>query len=289
VLEPQDRTAEAGREEFLLLPRVGLFQALRRHWLLALFPVVVLLVVAGALAYLREPTYEAEAQLTVGRIDVSAPGALSGFLSTTTALAASYSRTIDADPVVDPIARRTRLSQNDVAARLSASAVEDTPVFRVRATGPDEASAVQLANLASEELIDYTTELNRSNPDAGRLLREFREATVELDRLRRREGRLRSLYRRESTAENFVRYRESSADVDAGELRVNTLKASYHSSQQGQGSTSLVQVLKRADSASSDRMRYLQIFVFFALLAGIILGCALALWRANRPRRNVRL
>ena len=64
--------------EFEPLPRIGVFQAARRHWLLVLLPILVLVPVAAVLAARRTPTYSAEARMVVGQLNISTPGAIAG-------------------------------------------------------------------------------------------------------------------------------------------------------------------------------------------------------------------
>src|SRR4051812_9451962 len=78
-------------------PRISILRAARRHWVLVALPIVVFVALAAGIGLSREPTYTGAARLNIGRIDVSAPGALSGFSAATQALASSYSRAIDAE------------------------------------------------------------------------------------------------------------------------------------------------------------------------------------------------
>ena len=65
-----------GCEEFQPPPRIGVSAAVRRYWMLALLPLIVLVPVIGVVAAKRQPKYSAEARLIVGRLNISTPGAV---------------------------------------------------------------------------------------------------------------------------------------------------------------------------------------------------------------------
>ncbi len=260
-------------------PRIGLAAAIRRHprWVIA--PVLLLVGTAIAIGLARPATYTSEARLTVGRINVANAGALAGFSEASQALADAYSRSIDADGVVVATARETGLSPSLVRQRITATPVPRSPVFRITATGPSTEDATTLANATSNALVAYVTKLNRSNPDAERLAKSYRRASLELARRQSLENLLRD--------GDKGAYQRARAETNLTQLRVETLRSVYLTSQQGQASTALVQVLSQANEAISDRSSRLQLLVFFALLAGLVVGCALALLRANQAARRV--
>ena len=78
------------------VPRVGPLAAFRRHWWIVLLFTIVFTGAGVAAAIRRPPVYTAEARLAVGRSTCSAPGRAGSFTLATQALAAQYSRSIDA-------------------------------------------------------------------------------------------------------------------------------------------------------------------------------------------------
>src|SRR6185503_13618714 len=79
-------------------------QAVARHPLIALLPVILLIGAAIAVADRREPTFSAESRVAIGSFSPSeqtAPGA--AFAGTQ--FAAAYSRAITAEDVVRPVAK----------------------------------------------------------------------------------------------------------------------------------------------------------------------------------------
>jgi capsular polysaccharide biosynthesis protein len=263
------------------VPRVDALTAARRHWLVVIV-VTVLLTGAGVFAAtLSNPVYTAEARLAVGRIDVSAPGAIATFATATTALASQYSRSIDARGVTVRAARRTGLTPNQVAARVSATPVPESPVIRVLAAGSTEGQAVTLANAAGDGLVAFTTQLNRSNPDAARMLGQFRATSSQVVRLRTRVGTLRRRQRNAPSRANRRRLDQARVDLDVAELRLSTVRAAYNAATSTQASTQLVQMLTPASAATSNRSRRIQFYGFIGFAAGLALGLALATLRAN--------
>ena len=269
-----------------LVPRVTTLTAARRHWLLVAFITLLFTAAGVAVAIVRRPVYTAQTRLVVGRIDVSAPGALGSFTVATQAIASQYSRTIDAEGITRRVAPRAGLSPTEVASRVSATPIPESPVIKVFAVGTSAADAVRLANLASGALVTFTTQLNRSNPDTSRLLTSFtassRDVVVQEAELRR----LRRSYVARPTRATRDQLQATEVKLRVAELQRDTLREAYDASTQSQAATSLVQVLERASGAASDRLRYLQFLGFIGFVAGLAVGLALATLRANRLLRR---
>jgi len=268
------------------VPRVGPLAAARRHWWIVLLFTIVFTGAGVAAAIRRPPVYTAEARLAVGRLDVSAPGALGSFTIATQALAAQYSRSIDGLGVTRRVAPQLGLSPLQVAARVAATPIPESPVVRVFGTGLSARAAVRLTNAASNALVAFTTDLNRSNPDSPRLLRAFRNASRDVLHLEQRV----TLHRKERQANpndtTRARLQEAQVNLEVAQLRKQTTKAAYDASTSSQGATALLQVLEPAATASSDFARYVQLFGFAGFVAGLAVGLALATWRANRLERR---
>jgi uncharacterized protein involved in exopolysaccharide biosynthesis len=269
-----------------LVPRVTTLTAARRHWLLVAV-ITALFTAAGiAVAVVRQPVYTAQARLVVGRIDVSAPGALASFTEATQAIASQYSRSIDAEGITRRVAPKAGLSPRQVASRVSATPVPESPVIRLSATGTDARGAIRLANLASSALVTFTTQVNRSNPDTSRLLGRFTDASRDVVEQRAELSRLRRSYDAEPTGEKRAEMQATEVKLRVAQLRQETLHEAYNSSTQSQAATSLVQVIERASTASNDRFKYLQFLGFVGLVAGLAVGLAIATLLANRLVRR---
>ena len=263
---------------------VSVLRSAARHPLLVLLPILLF---AGAALYLslaRDPQYTAKAQLEVGRLNVTSPGALAGFPPATQALATAYSRSVDADDVIAPAAERLRLPARELRGRVSASPVEQSPVFFVSARAPSETEAVRAANVVSTSLISTITRRNRDNPDARRLNTRFREAAATLSRARTRATAATRRFRNARSDANREALERARAQQSVAQLEADALRDAYSSAQQSQSYTAPVSMLARATEAPSDRVRRAQLMVFVALLAGGAIGLALATLRANRLR-----
>lgn len=269
-------------------PTVGVLQAARRYPWLVLLPVVLLTAAGLAIALQRSPTYTAQARLSVGRINLNAPGALSGFALATQSLAAQYARTANAIDVVTPVAKDLGQKPLAISRRISASPIPESPVFTVRATGPTEASAIRLVNTTSESLVRYVRELNDRDPGAGVVLAEFKRVSqTTSDRLGDVE-RAREAYQEDPSRRNRARLADARASYAFWKLRQESLSARYQSTAQGATSSSLVQILNPAQEATSDRRRWIQILGFAGLMAGLALGLGLAtLWANHVVRRRL--
>jgi capsular polysaccharide biosynthesis protein len=260
--------------------RPTLLYALRRYWFLPALLVVLLGALAAAVALARDPTYEAETLLVVGKVDVETPG-LSGFVATTESLASAYSRAVQTDAVLRPAGREVGESPGEVGSKVSASPVPESPVFRVRAESSSEKSAIALANATSRSLVTYIGEINRSSPRENDVIQQLTDALVELNRLEDRRDQLRATVRQTPTEANRDALARAEAEVQTTRLRTRTLGTAYRASQ-SESATNLVQVLAPARDASSDRRQKLQLFVLIGVGAGLALGIALARLRANR-------
>jgi uncharacterized protein involved in exopolysaccharide biosynthesis len=267
-----------------LTPGTGLWDAICRHPLLILMPVLLLTAAGIAIGMVRHPIYTAESQLVVGKVNPNSP-ALGGFVQTTTALATAFSRSIDADGVITPVAAKMHADPLTVAARLAATPIPQSPVVRVIATGSTAATAVQSANLAGPQLVRYVTALNARNPDGPRLLGQYRTASVRVARAQAHVDKLNRLAAGHPSPELQSRIDSAQADRGAAALVAQSAGTAYQLSQQGQASTDLMSVLALASSAQSDRTRIAELTGFAGLIVGIFLGCGLA-W--TRERRLVR-
>ena len=266
-------------------PYVSVGRSALQYPILVIVPVLVGLALGGFLGLARTPVYTGTTQMSIGRIDLSAPGALAGFSIATQNLAAAYSRAITADDVLRPVSKSLHVSPKVLKDRLSASPIPESPVFIVEAKADTPTAAVETANAASSALEEYVTNLNRSNPDSQRLFKLFQDAALQYSRLQGAEAAAAGDYDVHPTSANREALDKARAEAEGALLRRETLRLSYQNSRQGQSSTSLVQVLSPAQEASSDRGTKLQIFTFAGLLAGVIVGLGLATWYVNRRRR----
>jgi capsular polysaccharide biosynthesis protein len=238
-------------------PTVSVARAMLWNWWVVVLSVVVFVGAGAAYALLRTPTYTATARLAVGRIDITSPGALSGYALATEALATGYSRTATALAVARPVSAKTGIPVKEVQSHVTATPIPESPVFKVEGTAPNADQAIALANATGHALIRYAARLNQDNPDSERLFHLYEVAV-----------RDRKLAGHEERA--------------AASLRAEALSKAYTQSLQSQVSTQLIQVISPATEASSDRRSMFMILAFIGLVAGLLVGGAIAFLRESR-------
>jgi len=279
--EPPAWADRALASEFEPLPRIGVLESVRRYWYLVLASIVLFVAVAAVAAEQRTPHYTAEARLMVGRLNISTPGAVAGFAQAAQDLAAAYPLVIDATGVVDPLARDFHTKPARIRNMISSTQVPSSPIIRVFATGSTAKFVIRLANDASNKLVGYLTAFNQDNPDAARLLKQenaaqlvYQRDLANLQAVSKHSGPL--------SPEN----QKLAAAVDDDKLITTSLGSDYQLTLQTSAVTALLQPLQFADTATSDKNSKLQIALFAALIAGLIVGIGLATLRANMVARR---
>jgi Chain length determinant protein len=276
-LDDADRLIEGVFEP----PKSPVLSAITRHkWMVCAAAVLLALLGAGY-GRSRPRTYTASATLQVGQVNPNSPG-FYGYVQSATSLATAFSRGIDAQPVLDGIQHRLRLSPSLAVARLSAEPIPASPVFRVIATGPTKLAAIELTNVAAESLISYEQQSNSSNPEAASLLHEYQQAALEL---RRADAGVAGLSRAKSGYSSALAAAEAQRNVD--QVRLRAIATAYTSAVSNRApSSGLISVLAGAAGASNDHSAKIQKFAFIGLLAGIVMGSLTAVlferWRTRR-------
>jgi capsular polysaccharide biosynthesis protein len=268
--------------------RVDPLDAGRRHWRTVLLAVVVLALAGGAIGLARHPTYTAQATLTVADINVSAPGALSGFATASSTFADTWSRSVHAEPIVSSVATQLHLSQAAVLDRISASAVPESPLLRVRATGSTTGGPVALANATANALVAYISDPVTDKTESTRALHRARAAAVQLSRDEVRANLARALYNRSASVAHTATVELTRARLKESRLRFDNARRTYQRISEKQGAEPKPRVLIAARASSSDRRSRFELFVIGGVFAGLAIGLAVAMMRAQRsPRRGV--
>jgi hypothetical protein len=257
--------------------RFTVLTALRRHAIVAVLPVLLLVGAAVAFGLARKPTYTSEARLNVGGLNLTQQS-LEGYVTAVQALAVAYSRAIDAEGVVRPVARKIRRSPLYVINHVSATPIQGSPVVRIQATGKDSAEVVRLADLSANSLVDYAIELNAGRATSKQMLRRFLASSKRLQRINAKRDRA-----ARRTSDNL---RALQTQSDVADLRMRTAGLLYQQSQSGQAMTELVQKLAPAGRPTNDRASVLQEYVAGGALAGLLIGVGLAVARANALARR---
>ncbi len=283
----EDPGLRADIHRSLLVPRMSAFEAIRRHWLTALLPFVAFVAAAVVLAAARAPVYTAEARLAIAGVDLSSPGALSGFASASESLASTYSRSVTAQPVVEQVAQKVGASPTEVLADLSATPVPLSPVFRVIATTNSASLAPEMANAAAVALQDYIQTLNAGAQRGGkRFYDEYRQAAGTVQSLQVDQQNASSDYAQHKTAANARELAKTRADLSTAQLGLQGLEQNYLATTGGRVDIATVQQINTAADASSDRRSHFLIFVLIGAVAGALAGVAVATLRGNRALRR---
>jgi capsular polysaccharide biosynthesis protein len=268
-------------------PGSQLLSAARRHWFVALLPVLLFVGGAVALGLKRPARYKATSNLSVGHVYVSNPVGIATIIDATEALAAVYSRAIHSGEVLRDTQRR--LGQgSSVSGTFSATPLPDSPLIKVTAESSSARGAVALANTSADALALYVNRQVRDNSASATLSDRYRDASLRYRRQLDTRNRLKRRYDRDPTRANKAARDRAAAGTDTALLRREALRASYEQAVQGGTSSVGVESFSRASGATSDRKSMMQILVFVGLLGGLAAGAALALLRAARDIRRGR-
>lgn len=245
--------------------RVGVAEALRRHWPVAAVPVLIFVMLAIVISWARTPVFTAEARLNVGGTDLPTES-VSNFVIGTQTLAATYSRLVTANEVLLGASEASGIPPEEVYGKVDASPIPESSVFRVEARAATADDAVVLANAAAESLIAFVGERGRDTAETRRLAGLVR------------------------TAAEDVENAQTAGAREEARLRLETYRTLYSEQVTSSASGSTVQVLNPAGTATSDRSSVLQRLGFVGLIGGLAVGITLASIRANsdRPRGGLR-
>ena len=167
-------------------------------------------------------------------------------------------------------------SASAVAARLSSSAVPNSPTFTINATGPNPRSAVQLAAAATAALQHKINQLDQGENGSTYLLNEFRRAQAQADRLSSRSGAL--------SAQQAPGAVKAKLAAQVAQLQAQALATQYTSANT-MSKGAIIDVLNPATSATSNRKSITERYALIGAAAGVVMGAALALLVYSARRR----
>lgn len=284
---PPPPSEQALPEEDLLVegifepPRSFAVAAIMRHKGSVVFVSLLLALLGLVYGLVRQPTYEASATLQVGQVNPNSPGFFS-YVQSSSSLATAFSRAIYAAPVLGAVERKLGIPAEQAAPKLASEPIALSPAFRVIAEGDSKEEAMSLANAAANGVIAYEGKTNSVDPQAANLLREYQAATKDL---RQAGERVADRQAGDSEEELLTAEAQRSAAKVRQKAIANAYIAAVGSAAPRVG---LVSLLAGATTAKSDSHSKAQLFAFLGLLAGIVLGCAIAIL-VERRRLNRRL
>jgi capsular polysaccharide biosynthesis protein len=273
---------------------VGIWSAISAsRWLVIL--VVLVLTGAGiAAGFVRKQKFTSDARLAVQHFNFGANGAASGFSTAAPTLADTYARSIDADGVVNPLAKSYHLSPTTVRDDISAVAVPQSPVFTITATTLEPGLAIALADAAAQQLLSYEQSVNSTNPAVPSLQRELQKAESALtsdeqakNALQARiNGSLAAAHKNSISLAQRASLAKADATISVAQDNVTALRSAYLQSFLSTSSPQYINPIQAATTATGDRTSRVELYGFVGLAVGIALGVALALLRhARRMRR----
>jgi uncharacterized protein involved in exopolysaccharide biosynthesis len=257
--------------------------AIRRYWAL-IFLIGIIGAAAGVgAAILREPTYTSESELNVGQADL-ATLSLPGYAQGAQALAGSYARIVETEPVVDEIARRLRISPGDVQTRLSTEPLPDSSIFRIEGEGATGSDAERFTEVSTDVATEYIEGLQAQGARASRsALREYRDLARKVQRLEERAGRLAGRRRGDPGLVTAREVSEARADVESARLEQEALAARYQNADlQDPRFQKGITLISSPSPSASDRNSWAQKLGFAGMSAGLLVGLALAILLVRR-------
>jgi len=274
--------------------------AVRRHWILTLVPVVILVGIGLIVGAAKAPIYTATATVNVGKSDINTQ-ATPGYLVAAEALASSYSRLVSSSHIAVPTGAKVGETPAQVASQLSAVPIPQEPTFTISATGSSPARATALANAAVKSLQAYVVQSASQGGGPSQLLSKLNAAQLRQVKLQQRVTDLTNrdlqaaLRGDPSRNPNTVvlspakQAKINSAKVAAqmAQLQVQSLSGQYMNlSTNGVAPTLDVLVPPAGGVATSNRSTNVEKYAVIGLIGGLVIGIALAgLTEATEIRR----
>ncbi len=272
--------------------RVDAVTAMLRYPLLVIIPVIVLAAVGYVLAGKKHTTYKAESQVLIGQPAPGSAGELPGIVEAEQSLAGIYAREIDFDQVLVPLAHQLNTSPADVASRLSASPDPQSPLIRIFSTGRTSSEAVALANGAATKFAASMNAITQNNGPTNQASTSYQRAVITYQRALAKQHRIQQQITNNGSdvsASSNPALMQAIVATQVAQLHQATLATQYQNLLSTQGSAPTLSVFESAAGATTNHASNLEIYVFGGVIAGLLIGGALATLVANRKSwRNAR-
>jgi hypothetical protein len=259
---------------------MSLATALKRSWSLVLACVLVAAGIGLIAGLLRDPEYKAESEMYVGSFDVRSL-AVPGFVTASLQIADAYSRLANSDAVVVPVAKRLRMTRSEVERRLTATNIPGSPVIRLEGVGPSREAAVDLVRAATAVTASRVRSLTSRNLEADRYFKDFQTAAARAQVASARAARLRSRAAQGQGVSTRA-VTEAQAKAETARLRATAFANLYGEARANSRGAANVHVIDAGRAATNDRGDVLQRLVVLGVLAGLVVGTALATLRWRR-------
>ncbi len=277
-----------------------LAEAVRRHWLLSLAPVVILLAIGLVVGASKAPTYTASSTVNVGKSDINTQ-ATPGYLVAAEALASSYSRLVNSSHISVPTAAKVGETPAEVATQLTAAPIPQEPTFTISATGSSPAAATRLANATVTALQAYVVQTASQGGGPSQLLAKLTAAQARQIKLQQQvtdmtNRDIRAALRHNPTGNPSTvvlspkkQAKINSAKVAAqmAQLQVQSLTGQYVNLSTNGVAPTLDVLVPPTGVTTDNRTTNLEKYGVIGLVGGLIIGIALAgLVEATEIRRT---
>jgi hypothetical protein len=277
--------------------------AIVRHPLRTAVPIVVLLIMAAAVSFARQPVYTSEEQLLVGTFDVTA-NAVPGYVLASQQLASSYARLASADAVISPAAQKLHMSPAELTSHISATNVVQAPQVTLDATASSQSQAKLIATAVSDSLINYVNTLTNNKTVINQIQTSYQNASAALQKVLQaqndllfRLGQLRdprsALYQSltpaalaHATTDTENQLVAIGIQVDAARIQTDSLDRQYTQAQQGFAEPQGLQAIGNPAALGSDRNKFLGIACAVGLVLGGFVGVGWASIADGKRRRR---
>lgn len=274
----------------------GVWGAVRSSMRWVVIVIVLFTVVGLAAGVRRDAKYSATATLAVLHLNVAGSSGLNAFSTAAPILADTYARAINADGVVDPLAKQFHTSASAIRDDLSAASVPANPMLMVTAKTSNKKTSIALANAAMTQLVNYGQKVNSANPAFGTLYTELKAAEAGAAAAQNKELAVRAninhaLQTSHSVSMSAAQQAQLSAAQSAETLasdRAAGINAAYSQAHLNAANTQYLQPLQQANSAKSDRVSRLLLYGFIGLVIGIAVATGIAVLRQSRALKNLR-
>lgn len=233
----------------------------------------VALLLAGLVAgTMQKPTYTSSARLVVGSISAPADS-VPGIVEANRQLAGIYARLVDTQGVIDAGRNGAPAAPGGVFA----TPIAETSMIIVTGSSDSAAHAKQVTQQRAEGLRAYVAQINGGNQGVTSLLDQYTQATKDNAAAQQAVSTYKS-----GTPE----YAAAQARVSSTKLTMDTLADRYAKAATASDTSGVLTLISNADYAASNKKALVKKDGALGLVAGLVLGCGLAVAATARKRRK---